>query len=459
VIEAVEFDADLIQRYDVTGPRYTSYPTAPWFHEEFDGAAYERAAREADPSRALSLYFHLPFCATLCFYCACNKIVTGNRAHAGPYLDRLEREIAMQAELFGNRPSVDQLHWGGGTPTFLDHDRMRWLVDVIRHAYPLRDDDRGDYSIELDPRSAPPKTVELLRELGFNRASIGVQDFDPDVQNAVNRRQPMAVTRATYEACREHGFHSINFDLIYGLPKQTLERFTRTLDQVIAFAPDRIAIYNYAHLPQYFPAQRQIDEADLPGAADRLAILGRAIERLTNAGYIYIGMDHFALPHDPLAQAQQAGTLTRNFQGYTTHGDCDLIAHGTTGIGHFGNCYSQNVRDLAPYYAAVDADKLPISRGRFLSCDDRVRRDLIQRLMCEFALDVPAFEARHGVDFARDFAAECEALEPLIRDGLVEWRGSSLRVRGPGRLLVRNVAMVFDRYLQYQRESRFSRVI
>ncbi len=459
MIAAVEFDADLIQRYDVSGPRYTSYPTAPWFRDDFDAAAYERAVREADPSRPLSLYFHLPFCATLCFYCACNKIVTGNRAHAGPYLNRLNREIEAQAELFGNRPSVDQLHWGGGTPTFLDHERMQWLVDAIRRAYPLRDDDRGDYSIELDPRSAPPETVELLRELGFNRASIGVQDFDPDVQRVVNRRQPLEVTRATYDACREQGFHSINFDLIYGLPKQTLERFTRTLEQVIAFAPDRIAIYNYAHLPQYFPAQRRIREADLPSAADRLAILRRAIERLTDAGYLYIGMDHFALPHDPLAQAQQAGTLTRNFQGYMTHGDCDLIAHGTTGIGMFGNCYSQNVRDLGAYYEALDAGRLPIARGRFLTCDDRVRRDLIKRLMCDFALDVPALECRHGIDFSRDFASECEALEPLIADGLVQWDGRVLRVTGPGRLLVRNVAMVFDRYLQEQHGTRFSRAI
>lgn len=456
---AVEFDPGLVRRYDVAGPRYTSYPTAPWFHQGFGADDYRACAAIADDRRPLSLYFHLPFCATLCFYCACNKVVTKNRAHAGPYLERLGREIELQAELFGDRPSVDQLHWGGGTPTFLDAGRMEWLVDRIRRAYPLRDDDRGDYSIELDPRAVDGDTIRLLRRLGFNRASIGVQDLNEEVQRAVNRIQPESVTRAVLDACRDTGFHSVNLDLIYGLPLQTVHSFTRTIDRVIDLGPDRIAIYNYAHLPERFPPQRRIRAEDLPTPAERLEILRRAIARLSDAGYVYIGMDHFARPDDELACAQQAGTLTRNFQGYSTHGDCDIIAHGISAIGMFGNCYSQNFRDRPPYYEALDAGRLPVARGLRLSPDDRVRRDLITRLMCDFELDVAALENRHGIDFEREFAHECAALEPLIADGLVRWTGRRLRVTPVGRLLVRNVAMVFDRYLQHDRDTRWSRAI
>ena len=456
---SVQFDPELIRRYDVAGPRYTSYPTAPWFSDEFGADDYVECARASDPGRPLSLYFHLPFCATLCFYCACNKVVTKNRKHAGPYLDHLEREIELQAELFGDRPSVDQLHWGGGTPTFLEPERMEWLVECIARHYPLRDDDSGDYSIELDPRAVDTDTIWLLRRLGFNRASLGVQDLDEDVQRAVNRIQPEAVTRATLDACREAGFRSINLDLIYGLPLQTLDTFTRTVERVIELAPDRIAVYNYAHLPERFPPQRRIRAEDLPSPDERLAILQRAIDRLTAAGYIYIGMDHFARPDDELALARGTGTLTRNFQGYSTHGDCDIIAHGISAIGMFGDCYSQHFHDRERYYAALDEGRLPVVRGLRLSPDDRVRRELITRVMCDFELDVPAFEARHGIDFARDFAPECAALEPLVADGLVRWEGRRLEVTPAGRLLVRNVAMVFDRYLQREADTRFSRAI
>jgi len=443
---AVEFDSELVSRYNVAGPRYTSYPPAPWFRDGFAGTDYARAAADTDPTRPLSLYFHLPFCASLCFYCACNKIVTGNRKHADPYLDHLTREIELQAELFGDRPSVDQIHWGGGTPTFLGGDRMAWLIEAIDHAYPLRGDDRGDYAIELDPRAVDAATIHRLRRLGFNRASLGVQDLNPEVQKAVNRVQPEAVTRAALDACREAGYHSINMDLIYGLPRQTEHSFARTLDRVIAMAPDRLAIYNYAHLPERFPPQRRIRSEDLPSAETRLAILRHAVERLTAAGYVYIGMDHFARPGDGLARAQRDGTLTRNFQGYSTHGDCDIIAHGVTAIGMFGNCYSQNVRDRAPYYAALARGSLPTARGLRLGPDDRLRGEVITRLMCDFRLDTQALGERHGIDFDAYFGPELDALTALAADGLVEREAGSIRVTPVGRLLVRNVAMVFDRY-------------
>ena len=458
-VDAVHFEPDLIRRYDVAGPRYTSYPTAPWFRDDFGPDEYRERAQAADPGRPLSLYVHLPFCATLCFYCACNKVVTKNRAHAGPYLEGLAREIALQAELFGDRPSVDQLHWGGGTPTFLDPGRLEWLFARLADAYPLRTDDHGDYSIELDPRTVDTDTIGLLRRLGFNRASLGVQDLDEDVQRAVNRIQPEALTRATLDAAREAGFRSINIDLIYGLPLQTLDSFSRTLDRVIALGPDRIAVYNYAHLPDRFPPQRRIRGEDLPTPAARLSILGRAVERLTAAGYVYIGMDHFARPEDELVRARDSGTLTRNFQGYSTHGDCDIVAHGISAIGMFGDCYSQNFRDRERWFEALDAGRLPVARGLQLTPDDRVRRDLITRLMCDFALDVPALEQRNGIAFEREFASECEALEPLIADGLVQWSGRVLRVTPAGRLLVRNVAMVFDRYLEKPAPARWSRAI
>lgn len=456
---SVEFDTELIRRYDVPGPRYTSYPTAPWFSETFGDEDYVACARAADDRRPLSLYFHLPFCATLCFYCACNKVVTKNRAHSVPYLDRLGREIAMQAELFGARPSVDQLHWGGGTPTFLGADQLEWLFGQIASAYPLRDDDAGDYSIELDPRAVDAETIRRLRALGFNRASLGVQDLNAEVQQAVNRIQPESVTRATLDACREAGFRSINIDLIYGLPLQTVHSFTRTLDRIIELAPDRIAIYNYAHLPERFPPQRRIRQEDLPSPAERLAILQRAVKHLTEAGYIYIGMDHFARADDELTRALDEGTLTRNFQGYSTHGDCDIIAHGISAISMFGNCYSQHFHDRERYYEAIDAGRLPVVRGLRLSPEDRIRRKIITRLMCDFSLDPSALEDIFGIDFDAMFADELERLEPLEADGLIRWRRGILRVTPAGRLLVRNIAMVFDAYLHREQRATWSRAI
>jgi oxygen-independent coproporphyrinogen-3 oxidase len=442
------FDPVLIARYDRPGPRYTSYPTAVQFHPGFGEEQYRAAAARSNAAdRPLSLYFHLPFCDTVCFYCACNKIVTKNRARAAPYLARLRREIELQAALFDHERTVEQLHWGGGTPTFLSHAEMRSLMDHARRRFRLRDDDRGEYGIEVDPREVREGTLPLLRELGFNRLSLGVQDFDPRVQRAVNRIQSETETLAVLEEARALGFRSINMDLIYGLPLQTVESFGRTLDSIVAAAPDRLSVFNYAHLPRLFKTQRQINVADLPSPREKLDILQIAIERLTAAGYVYIGMDHFARPDDELAVAQRDGTLHRNFQGYSTHADCDLVALGITAIGQAGDSYSQNAKTLEDYYARLDADRLPIVRGLTLDADDKLRRAVIMQMICRFTLDVAAFEAQHLIDFRRYFARELAALAPMERDGLVEIGAGAIHVRPAGRLLIRNICMVWDRYL------------
>lgn len=459
----VHFDAELISRYNRTGPRYTSYPTALQFHERFGEAQYRhfaRASNEVSTPRPLSLYFHIPFCATVCYYCACNKIVTKNRGRAAGYLERLMHEIALQGRLFDGDRRVEQLHWGGGTPTFLNHGQMRALMKASAAHFNLRTDDGGEYSIEIDPRSVSGPSVELLRELGFNRMSLGVQDFDPNVQKAVNRIQSEEQTLAVLKAARQHGFRSINVDLIYGLPRQTVESFARTLDKIIAAAPDRLSVFNYAHLPQRFKVQRQINAAELPPPAEKLALLQHTIERLTAAGYVYIGMDHFAKPEDELAVAQRAGTLWRNFQGYSTRGGCDLIGLGVTAIGTVGDSYAQNVHDLEDYYRRIDAGRLAVARGVALDRDDRLRRELIMQLICHGRLDIAAFEERWQIPFTKYFAPECTRLEPMLIDGLIALEDGVLRVRSPGRLLIRNICMVFDRYLQSQAGGeRFSRVI
>jgi oxygen-independent coproporphyrinogen-3 oxidase len=456
----IVFDPELIRRYDKSGPRYTSYPTAVQFDTGFGEADYRRAAAESNRrATPLSLYFHLPFCDTVCYYCACNKIVTKNRARAAPYLERLHREIEMQGALFDRRRPVDQLHWGGGTPTFISHDEMRALMDQTRAHFSLRDDDRGEYSIEVDPREADAATIRLLRELGFNRLSLGVQDFDPAVQRAVNRLQSEAETFEVLEAARESGFRSVNFDLIYGLPRQTLASFTATLDTVIAAGPDRLSVFNYAHLPELFKTQRQINAAELPSAAEKLAILQRTVERLTAAGYVYIGMDHFARPDDELAVAQRNGTLYRNFQGYSTHADCDLVAMGITAIGMVADSYSQNLKTLEAYQEAIDAGRLAVFRGIVLSPDDRLRRTVITRLICHFVLDFARIEGEFGIVFPDYFAPELAELRALQADGLVEIDAAGMVVTPAGKLLIRNVCMVFDRYLHEQREHRYSKVI
>ena len=456
----VIFDSALIRRYDKAGPRYTSYPTAVQFHDGFGEAEYRAAATASNVSGApLSLYFHLPFCDTVCYYCACNKIVTRNRKRTGPYLERLFREIELQGALFDRSRPVDQLHWGGGTPTFLSSEEMRALMRKTGEHFRLRTDDSGEYSIEVDPREADAEIIALLRELGFNRLSLGVQDFDPHVQKAVNRIQSEAETFAVLDAARRTGFRSVNMDLIYGLPHQTVASFRATLDKVIAAGPDRLSVFNYAHLPELFKTQRQIDAASLPPPAEKLAILQHTIERLTEAGYVYIGMDHFARPDDELAVAQRHGTLYRNFQGYSTHADCDLVAMGITAIGMVGDTYSQNLKTLDAYYAALDDGRLPILRGIALSQDDKLRRTVITRLICHFEIEFARIEADFGISFRDYFAAELEELGAMQADGLLDMDADAIVVRPAGKLLIRNICMVFDKYLRMQQKQRFSKVI
>ena len=456
------FDPDLIRRYDKSGPRYTSYPTAVQFHSGFtetDYRAWAKRSNEASPLRPLSLYFHLPFCDTVCFYCACNKVVTKDRKRASPYLGRLHREIAMQAELFDRARVVEQLHWGGGTPTFISHEEIEELMNVTREHFQLRDDDKGEYGLEVDPREVRPETLALLRRLGFNRLSMGVQDFEPVVQKAVNRIQSEAETFAVLEEARKLGFRSISMDLIYGLPHQTVESFGRTLEKIIGAGPDRLSVFNYAHLPEMFKPQRRIRAEDLPSPQEKLNILQLTIERLTHAGYVYIGMDHFARPDDELAVAQRNGTLYRNFQGYSTHAECDLVGLGMTAIGMVGDCYSQNQRTLDDYYAALDAGRLPVMRGITLDADDKLRRAIITQLICHFTLDFGAIERAYNIRFTDYFAAELAELRVMQRDGLLELDAASIRVRPAGKLLIRNICMVFDRYLRQKQERRFSKVI
>ncbi len=458
--QSLVFDPELIKRHDKSGPRYTSYPTAVQFHEGFDEQAYRRVAEATNAEgRPLSLYFHIPFCDTVCFYCGCNKIATKDRSKASPYLARVHKELALQSALFDDDRMVDQLHWGGGTPTFISHDEMRALMAETRRHFRLHDDDSGEYSIEIDPREVTMETIELLRELGFNRMSLGVQDFDPMVQRAVNRIQSEEETMAALEGARKVGFKSISIDLIYGLPLQNVKSFARTLDRVLAVDPDRLSVFNYAHLPEMFKPQRRIDEKQLPSPAVKLDILQMTIERLTEAGYVYIGMDHFAKPDDELAIAQRKGQLYRNFQGYSTHAGCDLIGIGVTSIGKVGNSYSQNVRTTEEYYQRIDAGRIPVFRGIELSEDDILRRDVITRLICNFELDKRDIERRYGIDFAEYFATELPELEQLQADGLITTDADRIDVLPVGRLLIRNVCMVFDRYLRDAKERRFSKVI
>jgi oxygen-independent coproporphyrinogen-3 oxidase len=461
VDQSLVFDAELIARYDQSGPRYTSYPTAVQFHDGFGPEQYRQAVLDSNKGgRPLSLYFHLPFCDTVCFYCACNKVVTKDRGRAGPYLQRLHRELALQAELFDSGRTVTQLHWGGGTPTFISHDEMRSLMAETRRHFQLADDDRGEFSIELDPREADAATVALLREIGFNRMSLGVQDFEPAVQQAVNRIQTEAETLAVLEAARAEGFRSISLDLIYGLPKQTTASFSRTLERIIDIRPDRLSVFNYAHLPELFKPQRRIHPEELPPPQEKLDILKLTIERLQQAGYVYIGMDHFALPDDELARAQRDGTLYRNFQGYSTHAECDLVGLGITSIGMVGPTYSQNLRTLDEYYERIDAGELALFRGVVLNHDDRLRRDVITRLICHFVLRFGDVERQWAIKFADYFGPELQQLGQMAEDGLLRLDAEGIQVLPAGRLLIRNICMVFDRYLKSKAaQQRFSKVI
>ena len=461
--QSVLFDRDMIERYSQSGPRYTSYPTAVQFNEKYSTEKYIELAKQTNedliPS-PLSLYFHLPFCRRVCYYCACNKIITNNRNRAKPYLENLHKEIALQGKLFDRDRYVDQLHWGGGTPTFINNEQMRELMNVTRKYFTLRDDDSGEYSIELDPREVDKKTIHLLRELGFNRMSVGVQDFDLTVQKSVNRLQTREQTEEVIKTARTENFYSISIDLIYGLPKQTVESFQRTLELIIELSPDRIAVYNYAHLPGMFKTQKQIIEEDLPSADEKLAILQNTIDQMTQAGYIYIGMDHFAKPDDELAVAQRNGNLHRNFQGYSTHAECDLVGMGITSIGKIGNSYSQNLRTLDEYDKKINEGQLPVFRGIELDKDDILRREVIMQLICQFHLDIEEVENKFKIDFADYFYNEKITLEDMQADNLLNITDNCIDVTPTGRLLIRNICMVFDRYLkQEQEKQRFSKVI
>ncbi|MEW7859948.1 oxygen-independent coproporphyrinogen III oxidase [Pseudomonas chlororaphis] len=460
MLDAIRWDTDLIRRYDLAGPRYTSYPTAVQFHSQVGTFDLLHALRESRKAlRPLSLYVHVPFCANICYYCACNKVITKDRGRALPYLQRLEQEIQLIACHLDPGQKVEQLHFGGGTPTFLSHDELRQLMSHLRQHFNLLDDDSGDYGIEIDPREADWSTMGLLRELGFNRVSIGLQDLDPAVQRAVNRLQSLEETRAVIEAARTLQFRSINIDLIYGLPKQTPDNFARTVEEVINLQPDRLSVFNYAHLPERFMPQRRINSHELPEPAEKLQMLQRTIEQLTAAGYRYIGMDHFALPDDELAIAQEESTLQRNFQGYTTHGHCDLIGLGVSAISQIGDLYCQNSSDLTQYQNLLGGAQLATSRGLVCNQDDRVRRAVIQQLICNFSLDFEAIEQQFNIDFRGYFDDLWPQLQAIAEDGLITLSNEGIEVLPAGRLLVRSVCMVFDTYLEQQNRQRFSRVI
>ena len=455
------FDTDLIVRHGGRGPRYTSYPTALQFSEELTADDYRENAIASNASGVpLSLYVHIPFCHTLCYYCGCNKIITRNKARVERYIEMLYREIEMQSELFDKSRKIEQLHFGGGTPTYLNEEQLDELMSKLRGAFNFDESDNREFSIEVDPRTVDEHSIRHLAELGFNRLSLGIQDFDPIVQKAVNRTQTTDDVLNLVLAARESGFESISFDLIYGLPHQTVDSFDATLDLVIGMRPDRLAVYNYAHLPQRFKGQRMIDDADIPLPEVKLDILHRTIDTLCGAGYEYIGMDHFALPDDELVVARANGTLQRNFQGYSTHRECDLVALGVSAIGSIGNVFAQSAVTTMEYEALIENGQLPIRKGIAVDDDDLLRADVIQALMCYDKLSFEDFGAKHRIDFASYFAAEIEHLQPLADDGLIELDQSGVNITQKGRLLLRRIAMVFDRYIdQAQNDNRFSKAI
>lgn len=453
---------ELLRRFDVPGPRYTSYPTADRFVEAFRDREYVLALTQRRLGGAtalpLSIYVHIPFCESLCYYCACNKIITKHHERAELYLDYLGKEVDLHVAQLGTGQPVSQLHLGGGTPTFLSDDGLRRLMAMLQRSFALTPG--GEYSIEIDPRTVDAGRLALLAELGFNRLSFGVQDFDPKVQKAVHRIQPAEQVFALVETARTLGFESVNVDLIYGLPRQTPESFDKTLALVEQLRPDRIALYAYAHLPDRFKPQRRIHAEELPGAEAKLSMLSRSLDALMGAGYVYVGMDHFALPTDALAVAKRQGRLHRNFQGYSTQPDCDLIGLGVSGIGRIGATYSQNAKTLEEYYDFLDRGRLPVVRGLALSRDDLIRRAVIMALMCQGELLFEPVEQAWLIDFRKYFAAELEQLEGLAARGLVVLGPEGIQVTAMGWFFVRGIAMVFDRYLQADRNrARFSRII
>lgn len=456
------FNRALVEKYDRPGPRYTSYPTAPQFHQAFAEDDYRAAAtrsNQAQPPKPLSVYIHIPFCKSLCYYCACNKIITHKTDRAVEYLEYLKREIAMQGALFDRSRKLTQLHLGGGTPTYFTSEQLADLMASLHQAFNMDDSDSHEFSLEVDPRTVTPEQIHGLRKLGFNRLSFGVQDFDEQVQIAVNRIQTEEQTRELVQAARDARFKSVSVDLIYGLPLQTVASFDATLSKIIDIRPDRIAAYSYAHLPDLVRAQKLIRPEDMPPPERKLELLELTIQRLTAAGYVYIGMDHFSLPEDELTLARANGTLQRNFQGYSTHADCDLIGLGISSIGKVADSYSQNVKELSQYYARLNDGMLPVHRGYKLSDDDRLRRDVIVSLMCHGRIDYRQIEQKHGIDFRSYFADSLAKLAEPVADGLVELRDDALILLPQGQLMMRNVAMAFDAYLGGEQRGRFSRTV
>lgn len=451
----------LLEKYDVAGPRYTSYPTADRFVEAFGEQEYKQALQVREIGRVslpLSVYVHIPFCESLCFFCACNKIVTKHHERSASYLAYLSREIDLHIAQLGKRPHITQLHLGGGSPTFFSDAELTQLMSEIRSKFQMSP--VGEYSIEIDPRTVDKKRLKNLKALGFNRLSFGVQDFDKEVQKAVHRIQPYEQVEALVSASRQLKFESINMDLIYGLPKQTMTSFSHTLDQVLTLRPDRIALYAYAHLPERFKPQRRIISADLPSAANKINMLSTAISRLIEAGYVYIGMDHFALADDDLAIAKRQGRLQRNFQGYSTQPECDLIGLGVSSIGRIGATYSQNAKTMEEYCDAIDQGHLPIVRGLGLTSDDLIRRTVIMSIMCQGEVQYESIELAYMIDFKSYFSHELEAIKPLQNAGMVTINEMGIEVTQMGWFFVRAIAMVFDKYLQADKtRARFSKII
>ena len=458
----VTFNKELIRRYDTFGPRYTSYPTAVEFSTNFNDEDYmDWAAKSNDDPipTSLSLYLHIPFCDTICYYCGCSKIITKDKSKADPYIQLLKKEIKLQGALFAKDRQVSQIHWGGGTPTFLNDKQIYEIIECIRENFNVPANNKIEFGIEVDPRTVDEQRLKNLSNLGFNRISFGVQDFDSNVQKSVNRVQDTEQIKQHIIDARKFQFQSINIDLMYGLPNQTMHSFSETLDTTIKLDPDRIAVYNYAHLPEMFKPQRRIDENELPSPEEKLNILHLCIDKLQNAGYVYIGMDHFAKESDTLVEAQQHGTLQRNFQGYSTNADCDMIAMGITAISRIGDNYSQNVRTIDEYESYLSQNKIPVFRGIELEDDDRLRREIINQLMCNNKLDIIKLEKKWGINFSSYFKSTIKNLQSMADDGLLKIEKSKITITTTGRILARSICMQFDRYLQEKDGKRFSKVI
>lgn len=440
----------LLEKYGVHGPRYTSYPTAPHFSTEFGEQQYAEhvlVSNDNPVPKPLSLYVHIPFCNSLCYYCGCNKIITPDQSKAEVYLDYLYREIALHGKLYNGDRLVEQIHFGGGTPNFLSVNQLEEVMEVLAQHFHFGLPGNMEVGIEIDPRVVNVEDVKRLVGIGFNRISVGVQDFDLAVQQAVNRVQSKQQVLDVMAAARESAVKSISVDLIYGLPEQTVASFNQTLDEIIAAKPDRIALYHYAHMPQAITAQKMIDERTLPSADTKLAIFDSCMQRLQQAGYVYIGMDHFALPEDSLAQGLKTGDLHRNFQGYSTHADCDIVGFGVSAISRIDDAYSQNQRNLSAYMKDIDGQHLPIQHGLSLNADDRLRSDVIQHIMCDGKVSFKTIGELHHIYFDQYFAQEIEGLKPLQEDGLLLLDANSFEVTEKGRLFLRNIAMIFDAHL------------